>query len=366
MKVFSSRTIVVVGGFLVGAGFICEAFLVSNLWTLYISIIISGVGFGLNNIPLYIAISDSFGDSFGTVMSVTGFFANIGIAVVPPLLEYWREKYGLAGALTLFGAFMWNQILSGVLIQSKANTEHSNDDKYNPIRDEEGDDILPSQPEESATAAKNSGGIYQAIVSHPTMLCLYAAQFFHMFVFTSWSIFLLPYGVEKGYEQGDAVLLSTFGGSGILLGRAVIMFVFYLKWQSSVVVIVLPNVLLMATFVLTIFTQKFFSLCFESCVMGICLGYTTSWMFCYGKDIACLPHFNSTAAWSMLCLGFGVTFSAGISGFIHDIRGAYVDVFLFMTILVAVKIVFIIASISFTRRNPSCYYGDTRKKGVNP
>ncbi|PIK37283.1 putative monocarboxylate transporter 3-like [Apostichopus japonicus] len=211
MKVVSSRTIVVVGGFLVGAGFICEAFLVSNLWTLYISIIISGVGFGLNNIPLYIAISDSFGDSFGTVMSVTGFFANIGIAVVPPLLEYWREKYGLAGALTLFGAFMWNQILSGVLIQSKANTEHSNDDKYNPIRDEEGRRHFTKPTRRiSNCSEKLWWHLPSDRLSSDNALSLCSTVFSHV------CIYIVEYlsstlRSREGYEQGDAVLLSTFG-----------------------------------------------------------------------------------------------------------------------------------------------------------
>ncbi|XP_071837089.1 monocarboxylate transporter 4-like isoform X1 [Apostichopus japonicus] len=354
MRVFSSRSIVVVGGFLVGAGFIFEAFLANNSWLLLTSNIITGLGFGLSHIPLYIAVREVFDDSFGTAMSAICFTANIGMAVLPPLLEYLREKYGLAGALTLFGALMWNQILSGVLIQSRKSQSHTGKDS-----DEEGENSLRAPKQQKlSTPAYDSGGIYDAMVAHPTILCLYAAQLTHMFLSNSCAMFLIPYAVEKGYTQGEAVLLTTFGGCGMLLGRAVIGLVFYLKWQSRLIVMTSPIVLLMSNLLLAICTHEFVLLCFASGVIGFCLGYTSSWMFSYGKYITCLPHFNSTAAWSMICIGTAVISSGPSLGFVHDIRGTYDDVFILLILCAAVVAICTVACISLTKRNPDCDYGD--------
>ncbi|XP_071845331.1 monocarboxylate transporter 1-like [Apostichopus japonicus] len=353
MKVFSSRSIVLVGGFLVGVGFICEAFLANNLWKLFISNVITGIGFGISNIPLYIALAETFQDSFGTAHSAVSFIGNFGMMLIPLLLEYWREKYGLTGSLVLFGALMWNQIVSGVLLESKASTEH----RKEPIDEEAETSSIAPRPDPSASM-EDSGGIYHAIIAHPTIPCFYAAQCIHMLVMVSWCMFLLPYGVEKGYTQGEAILLTTIGGFGFSLGRGLVIFVFYLKWQSRLVLIITPISLATVFFVLTVFTNDLILLCFESGIIGICLGYISSWMFSYGRDITCLHHFNSTAAWSMLSIGTGMICSGPLSGSVYNIRGTYDDVFIFLTILAVVEAVTIIASISLNRRSPSCDYGD--------
>lgn len=284
----------------------------------WIYFITTGIGFGLLNLPTVVALAESFGIQYGTVISVCGLVSNTGMVVLPPLLEFSRGHFGLKGSLYLSGALLWNQILCGFLLPASSgrssaqqnNYDETDNDTEQPIDDKsDNGDTMPSN-DNTALVAKQPN----MITSHPALLPLIASQFFNMITFMGWSMFLIPFGISKGYKPSVAVYLSSIGGFGVFVGRTVIIFIFHFKLMSSLPVMLTPTLLLPCMLIFGTFLESFLHIGMVSFTVGICLGFLTTWMFAYIRNVVCGHHFKSATALSSVFIGLGVVITGLISG----------------------------------------------------
>ncbi|KAJ8048157.1 Monocarboxylate transporter 12 [Holothuria leucospilota] len=287
-----------------------------------------GCGFGLLFLPTMVALAKSFGSSFGTALSICALVSNIGMAVLPPLLEHWREKYGLPGSVALLGALMWHQVICGFLLPVRQKTTEVS--ANNPVLEdgtgpEQDDTEMPSHDLSSSPSTPSKPRQTNFILAHPSLLFLYITQFFHMIILMAWAMFLVPYGVSKGYPPSVAVLLSTIGGAGVFIGRALAIFVFHWGLSGSLYVILSPMLVLPFLFGVCVYTGNFLLIGLMSIAIGTCLGLLATWMFAFVRDSVCL---------------------------IHDIQGSYNDVFAFLACVSVAQAVSTVPAIIFA--NPNC------------
>lgn len=264
-------------------------------------------------LPILVVVAKCFGDAYGSALTAWNILSNTAMALLPPLLEHWREKYGLNGALLLLGAFTWNIMLCGVLTPRDSEQDPTDSDK----RLEGSADN--QKVDENCSVSESRKLQQHVIAAHPTLRFLYLAQFCNMFVLISWAMFLLPYGVEKGHRQGDAVILSTIGGIGVVLGRILIFLVFYWKYHNSLMMIVTPLLLLVSSFILLTQIEELPFLCLLSFISGASVGFISSWIFAYTRYVTCFAHFQSASAWSSVVLGVGIISSGLVSGNVYKI-----------------------------------------------
>ncbi|KAJ8048936.1 hypothetical protein HOLleu_01451 [Holothuria leucospilota] len=114
------RIVALIGGFLAGLGFMGRAFIPSSEpWLLVLCISLSGVGFGLVNVITVISLKETFEPTYYTIaFCVCQLPSYIGIAVMPPLLEYLQREYGEHIGMCVFGVLSWSLMLSGLFTPS--------------------------------------------------------------------------------------------------------------------------------------------------------------------------------------------------------------------------------------------------------
>ncbi|XP_071810680.1 monocarboxylate transporter 14-like [Apostichopus japonicus] len=179
MDTVGHRELCVVGGVLSGFGYIFCGFFMDHVWQVFFAFVISGFGFGISALTCYIVLKRYFdNESLPKVISVVFLFDYLGVAVLPLLLQYFIEHYGVANAMILFGAFVWNVVLSGVAIKNQPR-EHNN---------------IPKVEEDKTT--RNTRTLlffkekYSNVVTlfhHKNLIVLLVMEIVGYYMFTSWA-----------------------------------------------------------------------------------------------------------------------------------------------------------------------------------
>ena len=184
-----------------------------------------GIGFGLMFYPTYLCLQAHFLETFPTASTISGLFEFVGIAVLPPVLQSVKERYGLGESLILYGAILWNMIVVGMCFREPARG---------------------SQQRREATSDKNQQGIpvlkFCSVFSkHRNFGILLLMEFLAYNVFLSWALFLVSLGTSSaGLSEDQAVLLSTFGGIGGFLGKISAILLFYFERMNPYTSSVIP------------------------------------------------------------------------------------------------------------------------------
>lgn len=117
LRYTSCRTIVIIGGLLMGAGFVLSSF-ARDIYFLMVSYsVVFGLGHGMVTGPVLCILGDYFetkrGIANGAVMSA----CSVGGLVVAPLCRALLDEYGLQGTLLILGGLMFNSIVGGALLR---------------------------------------------------------------------------------------------------------------------------------------------------------------------------------------------------------------------------------------------------------
>ncbi|KAJ8048934.1 Monocarboxylate transporter 7 [Holothuria leucospilota] len=376
------RIVASIGGFLAGLGFIGRAFLPSKeLWQLFVCLTLSGVGFGLVNVITIISLKETFESSYFTVAySVTQLPSYIGIAVMPPLLEYLQREYGEHIGMIVFGVLSWTLMLSGLFTPSgktvsKDEEEMNSDDNEIFQTDQKGyGSTLGMQKlshdvdrEEALNETTNIedctdrskvllnastttdggkkrikmkkekyGDSNDTIVAwrglkawisiaknHPEFLFLTVIIILLDDSYTSWSIFLVPYGEYLGLDSSTAVWLSTLGGIAGLVGRLYCILLFSVNGMNLYIGVLIPVLCVTSAYVISLSYSSFYVLALVSCLSGFGLSAQGCTLPAWFPSCVCEYNFKTVLYGSYVLSGI-MTLTGGITtGGIVDISGSY-------------------------------------------
>ncbi|XP_046564476.1 monocarboxylate transporter 12-like [Haliotis rubra] len=114
---FTCRTVVIIGGLLIGTGFIGTAFIPTFPW-LYVTYgLMAGMGFGLSYAPCVVMVGHHFVKrrSLANGISVAG--SGVGQFVLPNLVRYLLNEYSYQGCMLIIGGLMLNVCVCGALMR---------------------------------------------------------------------------------------------------------------------------------------------------------------------------------------------------------------------------------------------------------
>lgn len=253
------------------------------------------------NLPTTVFLSDSFGrvSDFAVAIAIVSMLANSGMAVLPLLIETWREKYGLMWAVALLGSLLWNNIPFCQLMSSDSPS----------VRQRK-----LERSESRQSTVKGKAESRNLFVSHPSTVPYYITRLIFSILLTTWAMFLVPFATQKGFDQSVAVFLSTVGGAGLFTGRSIAVAIFYFDKITSMAHMVPPVLSVSIMFVLYLICDSFVPLAVVTFVVATGIGVLSSWVFGFIKAVCCQFHFKVVASWAATISGIGSITAGFTSG----------------------------------------------------
>ncbi|XP_041379072.1 monocarboxylate transporter 12-like [Gigantopelta aegis] len=134
---YSCRTVVLCGGILTCAGFVCSAFIPSFEWLFVTYGLMCGIGFSLSYAPCVVMVGHHFKKRRSLANGISTSGSGVGSFALPNLMRFLLDYYGLFGSLIIIGGLMLNICVCACLFRplssykktSKNLKQHSREDK---------------------------------------------------------------------------------------------------------------------------------------------------------------------------------------------------------------------------------------------
>ncbi|KAJ8037815.1 Monocarboxylate transporter 12 [Holothuria leucospilota] len=314
MKAFSSRQLAIVGGVITGLAYISCGLFLKSVWQLVMYFVVSGIGFGLITLPMYVVLQEYFGPTqLPKVISFLALFDYVGVATVPPVMQYFRSQYGLQNSLILFGALLWNTVAAGVAAKRPRRRKSEIEDRQK----EKGDETEENDPRPSnSNEGKKCCNFIPRLFNHNNVAILLVVEFVGYYVFMSWALFLVSLGKSLGLSDDEAVFLTTAGGVGGLVGRLITFCMFQVYKVNALNSSLIPLTVTGTAFVALAFCRNTYAIVILIFMSGLSQGINTSGVFSLVPTFVCGYHYKHAV--NIECVSIGIaTQAAGL------ISGAY-------------------------------------------
>ncbi len=286
-----------------------------------------GTGEALVLLPAFKPLIDYFPESFATVNGLSLAVGTFGMMLFPPFSEWLIEVYGWRGALCVVGAVNFNLCVTGALLRPIAEKQRPvSQMEYHEVPDQE----VTNDRKEKKHASELEGGCrrhFQAVfstlkdkfdtvlfVDEPWFTVFLAGSFFTGAVYASWHLFLVPHAIALGYGSQMSSLLSTFGGTGSLVGRLVNGFLIDNNLIRPVNLFIVASFICgMTCLIDPLAVSSFFALSVLASITGLAVGFTYPLTFVIvrtigeGREMAAI-------GWLYVFMGAGQIFGGYLSG----------------------------------------------------
>ncbi|XP_071819861.1 monocarboxylate transporter 2-like [Apostichopus japonicus] len=334
MNIFSARQLSVTGGALIGIGYIYLGLRVRSVWQFFLSEFVIGTGFGLSSIPGYVTLHSHFPVNFPVMLSFTSLFNYVGVAVFPLIMQRLKATYGLELGLLLFGAITWNNILCGVCLRQVGRSRPA-PTKRTAVTSSEKEDIPEMELKDIVSETTNIGKrqinntkcLCLSIFYHKTFTILLGIELFAFYIFMSWALFLVSLGKTMGLNEGEAVLLSTAGGIGGLLGKLSAVFMFKYGKVNAYTCCVIPLVTNGLSMLGCTLVHNVYGLSILAFFSGLSQGVNSSGVSGTIPSTICSHHFSEAIAISYFVDGVAMQLGGFFSGFLHDVLGSTIYIY---------------------------------------
>ncbi|XP_071822077.1 monocarboxylate transporter 13-like [Apostichopus japonicus] len=326
-KTFGKRPTAICGGVLTGLSYIYCGIYVRSPWQLLLAFVVSGIGFGLMSVTAYILVKDHFKEEYPLMISVSLTFNYIGLALLPLLLQYFRDHFGQQISLVLFGAVLWNLVACGVAFREPRDIQ--NGTKTNPSANERRYQLHVEKTSSNSAVISTYFFWCDSLIHHPILAIYCIVELLTYYVYISWALFLVSLGTSAGLEPDQAVLLSTSGGMGGFLGKIAVVALFHYGKINSISGWFVPSFINGISLLGCALSSSQYILTVLTFISGFCLGVINSVMVGLLPTAVCSRHFQQAMVLSCICDGIGVQFGGFASGAIHDLFGSTPLVFVF-------------------------------------
>ncbi|KAJ8027033.1 hypothetical protein HOLleu_32048 [Holothuria leucospilota] len=181
--------------------------------------------------------------------------------ILPVVFDRFQCLFGTQGAFLLFGGLNFNILVAGVSLRTSADHQLLHNDDHH--------------QEEGWSIRLFLRYYWLVLVRNPDIWFLCSTSFLHYFNMIGWALFLVSLGEELGYSRSRAVLLSSCGGFGALLGRVWTLILFFHNVHNPFQFFGIPALMQCASFIGIVFTRNMFYLsAIMTLVSGISFGTT--------------------------------------------------------------------------------------------
>ncbi|XP_038071642.1 monocarboxylate transporter 12-like [Patiria miniata] len=247
-RTIDSRLCVMVGGGLLFVGFLATAF-VNNIYQLAITLSLTGFGLSLAYIPQLVLLLVAFPERFSLMFGLAGMGGSLGMMVCPPIVDLLTMTYGWRGAMLIMAAASFNVTAFGAMQRLPSSG-------YEKLKKEDIQSLSDDRPRDirSKLSAFASALVQwlsmHLCIEHPKVLLHLTVWPLLGAIFAAWMVFLVPHAIARGIPSVEAAFLSTIGGIGHLLSRAIHPFILDRKLMSAFWMFVILNLVNTVSFFL--------------------------------------------------------------------------------------------------------------------
>ena len=201
-----------------------------------------GFLFGAEALTLAV-LPDYFDKHFDTANVIVHFGMSTGVIVMPLLTQFLQDVYGWRGAMFIIGGLYLHPLVFAALIRpngtkhgirngksTKQGNDENEDDQCNEkcgLQTEHAGSLSCNEENASNHHFSFINAIANTLDLHlfknPKVLSQYILNIGCSYLYTGWLIYLVPHGLDLGFEPYEASALATVGGFGNLIGSIVYM-----------------------------------------------------------------------------------------------------------------------------------------------
>ncbi|KAJ8032586.1 hypothetical protein HOLleu_26146 [Holothuria leucospilota] len=261
---------------------------------------------------------EHFEEAFSLAYSIRDLFLYLGISFMPPLLEFLLRNYGLSWTFLLLGAIDWHTVISGVLLK-QAKPSACQGKKLPAVDTSLKDTDRGAMTKRSQVNSHPCLALFSFLgvspaLHHPIFVLFILLHSIVSFNFVIWALFLVPYGVSLGYQPGVAVFLSTFGGIGGLVGKLIVIIVFYFDKMNQITATVIPCTVYGIALAGYMLFDGHIMLVISSILSGLSLGYADASTSAMLPWYLCEKHLRQGLAMSYFYSGLFMQLGGIIAG----------------------------------------------------
>lgn len=302
----------------------------------------------------------AFPKTFATAYSISLFSAYFGISLLPFLSEYLIRSFGIQVDMAVMGLLCLFLVPLGLILpsnetQNKFNSitnvlnrkpetknveRHCNDDDTLPTTDDihrdSRDEEMPlfndihskDQCEENDLESRQmhrqwNKTDHNLFLSHPDVLLVLVVNCLYGYSWASWSIYLVPFGESVGLSSSMAVLMSTYGGVGGIMGNIYSVYLFCVDQANFVTVFGVPCTVFALCFISAMTSASFEAMVVYSVLSGFgisVMGITTMSM---APSTVCDDHFEVVVVLMYFLSGLFGEIGGCVTGALIDYTGSF-------------------------------------------
>lgn len=240
------------------------------------------------------------------VISVAVMFEFVGVAALPPVLQFLRTQYGLHNSLLLFGALVSNTVVCGVA----ARKPRRKTPKYQTVN--QAKETLPECT--NTYFGRRIFSYFSSLFAHKHLATVLIVEFVEYYIFVSWALFLVSLGTTLGLSSEEAVFLSMTGGIGGLLGRILTVLISYSDKLNAISSSLIPFVTTGLVFIVVGLLSNFYMIAVLIFISGVSLGYSSSAVLSLVPTIVCRKHYPGAVNVETIVEGVAIQFAGLFSG----------------------------------------------------
>lgn len=322
---FGSKQVLIPSLFIFGILLASIAFLVTELWHLYIIFILIGIlAAGANGLPYMRIIGEWFNKRRGLALGIAMAGGGAGYMYVPPMLQYiidnygWRDGYYALAAIVLCAALP----ISYFFLKNTPQEMGLNPD---------GDDVKKSQ--ESVIEPPIT---FKKIITQKTFWLLYL-----IFAILSFCLYgllsnLVPMLIDRGMENASAANVAAMLGLAILVSRALIGYFLDRFFAPRVAIISI----LLSTIGVIMLAMGIVGLpaYFAALLIGLSIGTEFDLLAYLTTRYFGLSSFGMVYGLMFSAFLVGTSFGPPIFGASFDQFGSYINVLILCSVLLVVSV----------------------------
>ncbi|XP_030839674.1 monocarboxylate transporter 6-like [Strongylocentrotus purpuratus] len=385
----SPRVMAVNGAIISSLGIIISGYLTSVI-PLGFCLALTGFGLSMGYLPAKVLLNDYFQDTFILMNSLGSLGIDVGALVGPVIIERALDAYGFSGAMLILGGISLHAIPASIALRTvkgsrKATQIQKREGCQEPLIDPNGDEksvvktVDDGEIVSSDDLASSSKEISQyredhtervsaehdvlpwrqrfsqwfwhcIIVEEPLLLLSLPILFLTSFVVQSWILFLVPRAIWHGIPSSKAVLLSSIGGGGGVLGQILCIAILFFFRVDFIVVSLILSVISSTTFLIDPLLTSFPVMCVTAFIQGLCVFSAGISSAAFLKGSVSNENFTVAVGIFGVVYGIGGIVGSLLSGMIKDKTGSYTIVFIALGFTNCLTVILTIVFLAAQRR----------------
>ncbi|KAJ8046546.1 hypothetical protein HOLleu_05243 [Holothuria leucospilota] len=155
---------------------------------------------------------------------------------------------------------------------------------------------------------------FSPVLKHPIYAIFVLIYSLFSYNFVAWAIFLVPFGKSIGLSPEAAVILSTAGGLGGLVGKLAVFFLFYFRKMNSMTSSLVPALMAFVGLTGYLFSINYAVLLLSSGAFGFSCAYSDTALCGLIPRYICKTHLKQGTVLSYLFSGIFAQLGGIMSG----------------------------------------------------